>query len=65
MKNINFTHILSMEENNKVNRKYNKCKSLLDRGLITKKEAVYGFQKWAMENFNSHKSFEICTNVDF
>lgn len=65
MKNINFTHILSMEENNKVNRKYNKCKSLLDRGLITKNEAVYSFQKWVMENFNSHKSFEVCTNVDF
>lgn len=65
MKTYNFTHILDSSENNRVNEKYNNLASLLDKGLITKSQAVYSFQKWAMESFNNHKAFEICTNVEF
>lgn len=65
MNKYNFTYILNSSENNRVNEKYNNLASLLDEGLITKSEAVYSFQKWAMENFNNDKAFEICTNVEF
>lgn len=65
MEKYNFTHILDLSENSMVNKKYNKKKSLLDRGLITKSEAIYSFQKWAMDNFINHEAFEICTNIEF
>lgn len=45
MQKYNFTHILDLSENIEVNKRYNKEKSLLDRGLITKSEAIYSFQK--------------------
>lgn len=65
MTTYNFTHLLDSSKNTIVNEKYNKVKALLDKGMITKGEAVYNFQKWAMENFTDHEAFEICTNIEF
>lgn len=65
MGKYNFTHLLDLAENSEVNERYNKEKSLLNRGLITKSEAIYSFQKWAMDKFTNHEAFEICTNIEF
>lgn len=44
---------------------YNKYKTLLDKGIITKSEAIFMFQKLVMEYYTDEEAFEICTNIEF
>lgn len=64
MKKLNFMNITSYAENEAINTIYKKCSSPYIKGLITKREAEYIFQKEVMEQFPKI-AFDVCTNTDF
>lgn len=54
---------LTNAQNDNVGHEFRKWAASVKDGKTTKSEAIYFFQKWATENFESKDCCEICTNT--
>ncbi|MBF7131559.1 hypothetical protein ITQ94_08930 [Pediococcus pentosaceus] len=64
MRKLNFTYIVTSLENEEINTIYKNCSRPYIRGLATKRQVEFMFQKKIMEQF-PEIAFDICTNVEF
>lgn len=56
---LNFTHLLSEEDNHKVNHKLNQLNSIKN---LSHNEKVFEYVRFMLDNFDSTVASEICTN---